>query len=352
MSGFFYEESGAEGSVCKFGVGMSIVIRRLSFDEVVDHLLSLKETYHKNYLAMYSSWYGGIITDPALMMVPIDDHLVHRGDGVFEAFKSVGLSVYGLERHLDRIERSAQGSSLALPMTRSQLVEAILETLRAANSPDCLVKLIVSRGPGGFSANPYECPAGQVYIVAAALSPPPEAKYRAGVSLKTSRIPMKKDYFANIKSCNYLPNVLMKKEAVDAGVDFTVSVDDGGYLGEGATENIGFVTEKREFLVPRFQRILRGVTVSRMMELAESLLATGELSAVREADITPAVAYDAPEIMMFGTSFDVLAVVDYDGHAIGDGHPGLFYGKFLELLRRDMRTNPEMRTPVKGPANG
>ncbi len=318
----------------------------LSFDQVVDHLISLNKSYHENYLAMYSSWLGGIVTDPALMMVPIDDHLVHRGDGVFEAFKCVDRKVYGLGRHLDRMERSAGTSGLVFPVDRSRLESIILQTIRVAHVPDCLIRVFLSRGPGGFSTNPYECPASQLYVMVTTLKVPSEDKYSAGVRLVTSRVPMKRDYFANIKSCNYLPNVLMTKEAQDMGVDFTVSLDEGGFLGEGATENVGIVTEAGEFLVPRFERILRGVTVSRMLELAGELVENGGLKEVREADISPGEAYGAREMMLFGTTFDVLPVVQFDDRTIGDGKPGPFFENFLALLRKDMKNGAGMVTRV------
>ncbi len=326
---------------------MSEPVQTLSFDTVMDRLLVLKEEYHQNYLAMYSSWYNGIIKEPALMMVPVDDHLVHRGDGIFEAFKCVQWNLYALERHLDRLERSAAGSSLKLPMSRARLQETILATVRAANVPDCLVRLFVSRGPGGFSTNPYECPASQLYIVMTTLNRPPSEKYEYGVTLKSSHIPIKEAYFANMKSCNYLPNVLMKKEAEDSGVDYTVSIDEQNFLGEGPTENVGIITKENEFLVPCFDRILKGITITRMIELAQDLVPTGILARVGEADITPDQAYEAAEIMMFGTTFDTLAVVNYDGKKIADGRPGPFFKRFMELLEKDLRGCPQMLTPVK-----
>jgi branched-subunit amino acid aminotransferase/4-amino-4-deoxychorismate lyase len=327
---------------------MAETVRTLSFDRVVDLLLQKREPYHQDYRAMYSTWYGGIITDPVLMMVPIDDHLVHRGDGIFEACKCIDWSVYALDRHLDRLEYSAQKASHPLRFGRSELIEMILATIRAGNLADCSVRIFLSRGPGGFSPSPYECPESQLYIVVTTLKTPADEKYERGVNLRSSVIPIKADYFANIKSCNYLPNVLMRKEAEDAGVEFTVSIDEQGFLAEGPTENIGLVTRNREFLVPRFDRILRGITVGRLMELAESLSHTGELTNIAEADLTPEAAYNAAELMMFGTSFDVLPVVNYDGHRIGDGHPGNFARKFLKLLRSDMRSCKEMITPVRG----
>jgi branched-subunit amino acid aminotransferase/4-amino-4-deoxychorismate lyase len=326
---------------------MSDTIRVLSFDEVMDRLLTSSEPHQENYLAMYSSWYGGIITDPALMMVPIDDHLVHRGDGIFEAFKCVEWNIYALDRHLDRMERSLKSSILTLPVSRSRLVDIVLATVRVGNVADSIVRIFISRGPGGFSTNPYECTASQIYVVVTTLHRPPREKYEKGVSLITSAVPIKTDYFANIKSCNYLPNVLMKKEAEDAGVEFTVSVDENGFLGEGATENIGIITKDKEFFVPRFARTLRGTTVTRAMELAESLVRSGELKAVGEANITAEQAYQAAEIMMFGTTFDILPVVNYDGHKIEKGTPGPVFSKLLELLRHDQRNCTELLTPVR-----
>lgn len=318
----------------------------LSFDAVVDRLIQMNKSYHAEYLAMYSSWYGGICTDARVMLIPVDDHLVHRGDGVFEAFKCVNGYLYLLDRHLDRLARSSEIAQLSWPVDRRELVRLIKETVRAAGVRDALVRLYISRGPGGFSTDPYECPSSQLYIVVTRMHPVPEEKLAQGFTLKSSHIPIKKSYFANVKSCNYLPNVLMTKEARDAGVDFTVSIDENGFLGEGATENVGIITRDRRFLVPRFDRILKGTTVTRMIELAMELTATGELADVAEADIRPEEAYDAAEIMVFGTTFGVLPVVVYDGRPIGDGVPGPWYHRFRSLMLEDVESGQGVRTPV------
>lgn len=325
---------------------MSETARILTFDEVVDGLRHLSKPYHAAYLAMYSSWFGGIVLDPKLMMVPIDDHLVHRGDGIFEAFKAVDGALYLLDRHLARLERSAAMSALALPVPRDRLIHIILATVRAARARDGVVRVFVSRGPGGYTTNPYECPASQLYVVVTALQRPSADKYAQGATLQTSTIPVKPTFFAGVKSCNYLPNVLMKKEAVDAGVDYTVSLDEKGFLAEGPTENIGIVTTERELVVPRFERVLRGTTVTRALELAPALVASGELTRIREADITPARAREAAEIMMFGTTFDIMPVVRYDGHPIGTGRPGPVAARLLALVEQDARHGEGVRTPI------
>lgn len=302
--------------------------------------------YHQDYLAMYSSMLGGVVTHPFLMTIPMDDHMAHRGDGIFEVFKCVNGNIYNLQAHLERLERSAQAVYLELPATLEQITDLVVGTIRIADVQDCLIRLFVSRGPGGFTQNPYECPASQLYIVVCRSSLPPEEHYTQGVAIESSSIPIKESYFANIKTCNYLPNVLMTKEALDAGVQYTISIDENGFLGEGSTENIGLVTPDLTLKFPRFRRILKGTTVTRVAELAESLVEEGQLKQVVFKDIILNDAYSAAEILLFGTTFDVLPVVIFDGHQIGSGSPGPVCHLLRELLKWDINSNLALQTPV------
>jgi len=320
--------------------------RILDSSDFINCLRKRKTSYHDNYLAMYSSWLGGFVTDPMLMVVPVDDHIVHRGDGIFEAFKCVDGNIYLLNRHLDRLEYSARITQLPIPVARHELVDIICQTVKTGRSPNCMVRVFVSRGPGGFTTDPYECPETQLYIIVTSLKSPPEELYQKGASLKTSHIPIKQSYFANVKSCNYLPNTLMHKEAVDAGVNFTVSVDERGFLGEGSTANIGILSQDGALLVPKFHRILRGTTVTRVLELAQDLVSEGKLSRVAEADISPQQAYEAREVMMFGTTIDVVPIITFDGHRIGGGVPGPLARILLELLKKDQHLGEGVLTPV------
>ncbi|RLB06771.1 MAG: aminodeoxychorismate lyase, partial [Deltaproteobacteria bacterium] len=86
---------------------LSPSIKVISASEFSDLLTKLKRDYQSQYYAMYSSLWNGIVTDPVLMLVPVDDHMVHRGDGVFEAFKCVNGNLYNVHRHLKRLEYSA-----------------------------------------------------------------------------------------------------------------------------------------------------------------------------------------------------------------------------------------------------
>jgi len=302
--------------------------------------------YHKHYFAMYSSVLNGVVTHPFLMAVPVDDHMVHRGDGIFETFKCVDGRLYNFDRHLDRLERSARSLYLNLPFARAETASLVKETIRIGAERDCTIRLFVSRGPGGFTVNPYECPKSQLYIVICSLTVPTEEEYARGVSIKSSSVAVKKPFYANVKSCNYLLNVLMKKEAVDSGVDYTISLDEEGFLAEGAAENIAVVGKDRVLKLPVFSRILRGTTVSRGLEMAQDLVKGNVIQAISFEDIPLAEAYSGDEILIFGTSFDVVAAVRFDGQPIGTGKPGPVFGFLHERFQRDVRSNPAMLTPV------
>jgi branched-chain amino acid aminotransferase len=321
-------------------------IPRLSFEDTIARLNNMHLDHQNSYTSMYSTWYGGIITDPALMLVPIDDHMVHRGDGIFEAFKCVQGNIYLLDAHLDRLQQSAELIDLAWPMSRSELQEAVIQTIQAGNGHDSLIRLYISRGPGDFSPNPYASIGPQLYIVTTTFNAPDPSLRKKGCSLALSKIPLKPGIFSTVKSCNYLPNALMKKEAIDLGVDYTVGLDERGYLAEGPTENLGIVTRSRELLVPKFKRILRGTTLIRSMHLAQHLVHSGELQEVKETDLSPDDIVKAREVIIFGTTMDALPVISFQDKKIGAGTPGPISHQLYELLRRDQLENAEVLTPA------
>ena len=215
-------------------------INRAGFLEALE---STRRNFQKNYFAMYSSHLGGIVTDPVLMQMPVDDHVVHRGDGIFETFKCLDGHIYNMKAHLERLAGAARSLAYLVPCSLEETARIVIETIRAGEHRDCLVRILVSRGSGGFGVNPYECPQAQLYVTATALPPSFMKTHPGGAKVVTSVIPIKPPFFAGIKACNYLPNVLMKKEAIDAGADFAVGFDEQGCLAEGATENFGIVSQ-------------------------------------------------------------------------------------------------------------
>ena len=308
----------------------------LNEQQIIAALSKQENPFFSDYFAFYSSWLGGIIKDPRMMMLPIDDHMVHRGDGIFEAMKAEGRSVYLMEEHLERLFYSAEKISLHSPFDLPTQKNIILETLRVAGQENAAIRIFLSRGPGNFSVNPYDAIKPQFYVVIHRLCPPTADKYEKGVLIGKSDVPVKPSWMAQVKSCNYLPNVLMKKEAVDRQLDFVIGVDTEGHVTESATENIMMVDKTGVIIHPNFDSILRGTTMVRTCELARE----NGLS-ILSKPITIDDLRSASEVMITGTSLNVLPVVKYENDFIGNGKPGPIAKKLNEFVRNDIKSGPK-----------
>ncbi len=280
-------------------------------------------------LAFYEHRVGAICKDPALMLMPWDDHLVHRGDGVFETVKWVDGRVYMLDEHLARMERSGAAIDLAPPCSWAEVREIVLAVGRACGTDKGLYRILLGRGPGGFGIFPSECPVPSLYIAAYDFTPKPESVFEKGVTAFRTSIPAKQSYLATIKSIDYLPNVLMKKEAAAKGKDFPVCFDSRGFMAEGATENVALVDEGGCITVPKLDNALSGTTMLRVLELAK-----GEIphcyKTITEDDI-----HAAKEMLVLGTTNQVTPVIEYNDRPIGNGKPGPVGRRLLEMLRKD-----------------
>lgn len=287
------------------------------------------------YLAMYSSLFSGITISPKLMCVPLDDHLVHRGDGVFEGFKMIAGKIYLLDAHLDRLARSAQTISLELRHPRSEIEQICKQLANTCQADDGLFRIYASRGPGGFSSSPYESIGPQMYIVLTALSQPKETLYENGVSAGFSEIAVKSGGMAQTKTCNYISNVLMDKEAVDRGIDFMINVTDSGFLGEGSRANIAYLTAEKDLVFSSFEHTLRGTTLLRVKELSHQLVNAGLIREMKEDKQLASLLASATEAMFIGTTIDALPITRLENKALGNGKPGPVAMAIRKMLVED-----------------
>ncbi len=302
-----------------------------------------------NYYAHYSSLLGGIVTDPALMVLPIDDHMVHRGHGVFDTTTLVNGMLYQLDEHLERLIRSAEIAHIPLPFPRKKLRQIIVDTAAVSGHRDASVRFWLSAGPGGFSLDPSECIGSGFYVMIFKGEVYPESFYTKGVKVVTSTVPMKPPLFARVKSTNYLPNVLVILEAKEKGADNGIFIDQRGMVGEGSTANVAFITKDRVFRHPPFDAILSGITVQRLIQLARRLVEQGELRDIVIRDIPPEEGRAAAEMLLIGSTIKVVPVVQWDNHAIGNGKPGPIAKQLLELWYEDLRTSTQQLVKVPYP---
>ncbi|XP_048332372.2 D-amino-acid transaminase, chloroplastic isoform X1 [Ziziphus jujuba] len=299
---------------------------------------------NQKFLAMYSSIFGGITTDSAAMVIPIDDHMVHRGHGVFDTAAIVDGHLYELEQHLDRILRSAALAKINLPFDRDSIRSILIQTVSASNCRNGSLRYWLSAGPGDFLLSPSAYLKPALYAVVYQDQSPFDSK---GVKVVTTSIPIKHPQFATVKSVNYLPNVLSKVEAEEKGAFAAIWLDDEGFIAEGPNMNLAFVTEEKEFLMPQFDKILSGCTAKRVFTLAQKLVGEGKLHGVRVGNLTVEEGKKASEMMLIGSGVLVRPVLYWDEQVIGNGKEGVVTQALLNLLLEDMKTGPPtVRVPV------
>ena len=323
--------------------------RIFTVEEAIARLGQVVHSKAVNFYSMYSSVLGGIVTDPALMVLPLDDHMVHRGHAVFDTATLSHGMLYQLDPHLDRLLRSADLARITLPFPRGKLRQIILDTAAAGRKQEGSVRYWLSAGPGGFALGPAECVGSSFYVIVFKQEFYPESYYTEGVKVITSQIPIKPPLFARTKSTNYLPNVLVVLEAKDRGADNGVFIDQRGMVAESSNMNVAFVTRERVFRHPSFDAILSGITVQRMLALAERLVAQGELKGIQLADVSVAEGQQAAEMMLIGSSIKVAPVVQWDGKPIGTGKPGPISQKLLDLWEEDVHSATDQLVPVPYP---
>jgi len=314
----------------------------LSADDVLAKFKALRSRQPVKYSAFYSSQLGGIVTDPALMMIPFDDHMVHRGHGIFDTAGLVDGRIYDLQAHLDRFLLSAERSRLRLPGSRDEIRDIIVKTTAVSGRRDGAIRYWLSSGPGSLDLIPAAGAEPGFFVMIFAGLSYPERWYTEGLRVMTTTYPIKPPLYAITKTTNYLPNVLMQMEAKEAGFDNGVFIDPAGHIGESSNMNVAFVTKDGVFKHPKFDNILSGCTSLRLLELAHELRNQGLLEGVRVCDIPVADARTSREMLLLGSSVKVAPIVQWDGQSIGDGTPGPVARALLRLLEQDMRTGDRL----------
>jgi 4-amino-4-deoxychorismate lyase len=317
-------------------------LKVLNDADLLAQLRKLREKQPVKYTAFYSSQLGGIVTDPALMVIPFDDHMVHRGHGIFDTAGIVNGKIYDLDAHLDRFLKSAERSKLKLPGSRADMRDIIIKTTAASGRRDGSIRYWLSSGTGSLDLTPVAgADPGFFVMIFAGLVYPDKWK-TDGVRVMTTTYPIKPPLYAITKTTNYLPNVLMQMEAKEKGFDNGVFIDHDGHVGESSNMNVAFVSQDNVLVHPRFDHILSGCTSMRLIELAQKLVKSGQLKDVKVAHITMDEALAAKEMLLIGSSVKVAGIVQWDDHKIGNGKPGPIASALLALLEEDMRSGDRL----------
>jgi len=264
--------------------------------------------------------------------ISVFDHGLLYGDGVFEGIRAYDRLVFKLKEHIVRLYESAHSIMLKINMTQEQMIKAVVQTLKANNLDDAYIRLVVTRGVGDLGLDPRKCYGGSsVIIIADKVSLYPEKVYKQGIEIITVPTVRNMPEMVNpqIKSLNYLNNILAKIEAVNCGYDEAIMMDSLGYVAECTGDNIFIVKNNELYTPPQCMGTLRGITRDAVLELASLAKIP-----VHEHVLTRHEVYIADESFLTGTAAEVIPVVKVDGRVIGSAKPGKMTLKLMDLFKK------------------
>lgn len=264
-------------------------------------------------------WLDGKLVPEAEAKISVFDHGLLYGDGIFEGIRFYNGRVFRLEEHTKRLFLSAKAILLKLPWTEEEVNTAVCETIRANGLQDGYVRLVITRGVGGLGLNPYLCVTPSMFIIASTISLYPQEHYQNGLELITcgTRRPAPGALSPQVKSLNYLNNVLAKAEAIKAGCIEGLMLNEQGYVAECTGDNIFVVKNGKVLTPPVSDGALDGITRQVIFELSEAAGLVLEEKTMTRYDI-----FTADECFLTGTAAEVIPATKLDEREIGNGQPG------------------------------
>ena len=280
-------------------------------------------------------WLGDGLVDQQDATISVFDRSFLYGDGVFEGIRVYDGKIFEHKAHLDRLYESAKVICLPVPMEKDEMTAAVEQTVAANQIKDGYIRLIISRGIGDLGLNPFLCKDGKVVIIADAIQLYPEALYEKGMTVVS--VPSVRNHPLScppqVKSLNYLNNIMAKIESIQAGAGEGIMYNHLGYVAEATGDNVFIIKNGVVYTPPAQAGSLDGITRRVVMKLAEK-----EGIKVVEKNLTRFDLYVADEMFLTGTAAEVIGVVEMDGRVIGGGVPGPLTQKLRKLFFKYARS--------------
>jgi branched-chain amino acid aminotransferase len=284
----------------------------------------------------------GVYYPKSQAKVSVYDHGLLYGDGVFEGIRAYNGVVFKLKEHIDRLYRSAHAVMLQIPLTKEEMVQAVLETLQKNNLRNAYIRLVVTRGVGDLGLDPRKCPKPSAIVITDTIVLHASEAKEKGITAMISwvrRNPVDATTH-EIKSLNYLNSVLSKIEANLSGVDEAICLDKNGFIVEGVGENLFIVKNGKIFTPPSCTGALAGITAQVAIRLAQNLGYE-----VTEVNITPFQLFTADEAFFTGTAAEIVPIREVNKRQIGNGSPGPASKRLIAEFQKIV-LDPEEGVPI------
>ncbi|MCG2704450.1 MAG: branched-chain-amino-acid transaminase [Candidatus Omnitrophica bacterium] len=263
--------------------------------------------------------------------ISVFDHGLLYGDGVFEGIRSYNHRVFKLDEHINRLYASAKTIMLDIPLSKKEMQDAVIATLKKNHMDNAYIRLIVTRGPGDLGLDPRKCKRPTVVVITDNIVLYPDKYYKNGLEIITvpTRRNIPEALNPKVKSLNYLNNILAKIEAANAGFEEAIMLNSDGYVLECTGDNI-FIVKNGELLTPpTYLGALEGVTRDAVIGIAQA-----KSMRFSEKVMTRHSLFNAEECFLTGTAAEIIPVIKIDNRVIGSGAPGKVTAKLMDEFRK------------------
>lgn len=273
----------------------------------------------------------GQLVDENDAKISVFDHGLLYGDGVFEGIRIYNGRVFRLTEHLQRLYACARAICLTIPISIEEMEKATVDTVAANGLRDGYIRLVITRGVGSLGLNPYQCPKASIIIIASSIKLYPAESYLNGLKLITcaTRRPAPAALSPQVKSLNYLNNIMAKIECLQAGCDEGIMLNEQGYVAECTGDNV-FIVKNGEVFTPTISSgALDGITRRAVMGIIKDMGI-----AIHEVTMTRYDIYTSEECFLTGTAAEAIPAVSLDTRPIGTGKPGAITLKIIEAFKK------------------
>jgi branched-chain amino acid aminotransferase len=264
--------------------------------------------------------------------ISVTDYGFLFGYGLFETIRAYDGKVFSLDAHVDRLVAFA--SRIGIPVARRLIIDAVHATMLANRLQDARVRIMVTIGEGPLTPAPQSCRSSSVIVIAVPYHPYPPSVYERGwrVMISTTRRNTH-SLLPDIKSFNFLENLLIKQEARDKGVDDALVLNESGFLAEASSSNVFIITDGM-LKTPRIgSGLLPGITRSLVLGLGKKLGIR-----ILETDIGLDEVMNASEIFLTNSMMEIMPVVEVESRKIGSGTPGSLTRKLAKAYSETVKS--------------
>ncbi len=269
--------------------------------------------------------------------ISIYDHGFLYGDGIFEAIRAYDGNVFKLREHIDRLYESAKSIKIDIPFSREEFSRLVIDVLRKNGLTNSYIRIVISRGRGRMGVDPRNCTKPTIVIMVEPREPLFGGNVK-GISAIVASMRRTPSWSLDprIKTLNYLNNIMAKIEAIEAGVEEAIMLNEEGCVAETSTENI-FIVKSGTVITPHpSQGLLRGITRDAVINVAKELGYT-----VEERPMTVHELYNADEVFVTGTAAELVPIVKISGRKIGEEKPGPIFSRILGRFKESIKKSTE-----------